>query len=403
MSSHGKRLITAANEGIALVTTAPSPFSAVIPKLQIAWDSTSLKLLMECPRKYQYTILEGWRTEESSVHLAFGGYFASAIETYKKARLTGSSKEGATIAAVRRAIEDSWLPATDEYPEGRPWGGTYDEQWRCTGTEPYRNSRGNRAKCPWSHKGVWLPAPSPGTCGECGSVCDTQRRWVADDTTKDRYSLIRLVVWYCEEQPERLEDGPHPWAFPDGTPAVELSFRMPLPFHSPWAPTWSDTIGHTATSEPYLLCGHLDSIMEFGSEKFISDNKTTKHALTAKFYAGYNPAVQMDVYDLAGSILYEGLNIKGVMIEGAQILKEGARFGIGVIYRNEEQREEFLEELGWWLKQAERYALDNYWPMNRSACYLCDFKGICSKSPNKREIYLEAGFVKKFWNPLEER
>jgi hypothetical protein len=41
-------------------TTGRKAFSPSIPGLQFAFDSVSLGLLKECPRKYQYTILEGW-------------------------------------------------------------------------------------------------------------------------------------------------------------------------------------------------------------------------------------------------------------------------------------------------------------------------------------------------------
>lgn len=373
--------------------TAPSPWSSVNPKLQRAWDATSLKALMTCARYYQYSIIEGWRFP-GNVDTDFGGFFASATETYKKVRLAGKSKQDATLAALRYTIEAT-------YTDAGPWGGRYEERWRCTGTTPYRNARGNKAKCPWSHKGVWLPSPAPGICGTCGSQTETQRQWVSDNPTKDRYTLVRLVTWYCDEQPENPEDGAFPYQFPNGQPAVELSFSFPLPFKETIRKgegEWPAIEG-----EPYLLAGHMDSIMVFGGENFISDNKTTKNALNQNYFAQYAPNVQVDTYDLAGSVLFPDLNIKGVMIEGAQVLREGARFGVGVVYKNELQRNEFLEELGWWLKQAERYAEDDYWPMNRSACYLCPFKQICSKEEPKRQMFLEANFVKRHWNPLEER
>lgn len=379
------------------MSEAPSPFSIYNPKLQVAWDSTSLSALMKCPRQYQYGILEGWRSPEAKVDLEFGGYFASATERYKKARLQGSGKTEATCVAVRYVIEATYSEDTG------PWGGRYETMWRCTGSVPYRNARGNKAKCPYSHKGAWFPAPGPDVCGHCGSSTEAERQWISNNRAKDRYSLVRLVMAYCDDQADSPETGPYPYAFPNGQPAVELSFQMPLPWSTPGG---YSTTGKVTTwgNEKYVLCGHLDSIMTYGEENFISDNKTTKNALGAVYFAQYSPNLQVDVYDLSGSVLYPDLALKGVMIEAAQTLAESPpRFAMGINYRSDALREELLGDLRYWLDQAERFASDNHWPMNRTACYMCPFKVVCSKEPEARQRYLEAVFVKAPWNPLKER
>ncbi len=390
-------------------------------------------MLMECPRKYQYGILQGWRQIEDKVDLEFGGFFASAAETYKKARLSGKSKEQATIDAVRYVVEATWIggykpgrcpcpdgcngcnmPEGSEAQTGKPWGGRYETLWRCTGSEPFRNAKGNKAKCPWSHKGVWLPWTAPSECGHCGSKTETQRQWISDNKTKDRYTLVRLVSWYCDEQAEDVSEGPYPFAFPNGQPAVELSFKMPLPWKTPAVPydesPRSDHHGGKIPDprgdeyrEPYILCGHLDSIMTFGTEKFIADNKTTKKALGTAYFASYSPSIQMDIYDLAGNVLYPSLGIRGVMVEGAQVLQEGARFGVGIQYRTDKRREELMADLKYWIGQAEKFAADDHWPMNRASCVMCQFKSVCSKDPSQRQMFLESNFVKQPWNPLQER
>lgn len=372
------------------MSEAPSPFSKHNPKLQIAWDSTSLRSLMTCPRQYQYAIIEGWRQPGEVTDLDFGGFFASSVETYKKARLSGKSKEEATLGATRYVINATYTP------EHGPWGGRYEELWQCSGTNPYRNARGNRAKCPHAHKGVWYPAPAPDICGECGSATCKNRQWIPDDKSKNRHTLIGLVVQYCDEQPESPSEGAYPYKFPNGQPAVELSFKMPLPWHTNLAESWKNP-------ETYILCGHLDSIMKFGDEIFISDNKTTRKPLSFSYFSQYSPNIQIDVYDLAGNLMYPGLGIKGVMIEGAQVLQEGSRFGIGIQYRSDALREELLTDLEYWIRQAEKFAIEDHWPMNRASCYLCPFKSICSKEPEVRQRYLEAAFVKRPWNPLQER
>lgn len=215
---------------------------------------------------------------------------------------------------------------------------------------------------------------------------------MAFDKVKNRESLVRLVAWYCFEQPENLgEQGLSPFAFPDGTPAVELSFKLPLPFNTP-------------DGQPYILAGHMDAIKTFGPiETFVTDNKTTKGFLGVTYWKQFAPNIQVDAYDLAGSLLFPDLGIKGVAIEAAQVSVGGAKFATQVFYRTEGQREETLDEIGRWIKQAEYYAKDDYWPMNKTNCKFCAFNGICSKDPAQRDRYLKADFVQKRWNPLEER
>lgn len=346
---------------------------------------------MKCPRYYFYSMIEGYRG--TNVDVEFGGYFATGTETFKKAKLEGKTNQEATIETVQRLLRATYPGTYDSEGyryDGVPWGGRYEELWRCTGTEPYRNAKGNRAKCPWSHAGKHFPAPAPEQCGSCGSPTEVQRLWISDNPAKDRITLIRAIVGWCDEQVENISDGVYPTRFPDGTPAVELSFKFPLPFKTSWG-------------EPYILAGHLDSIDAFGEENLISDQKTTKNALSPRYWAQFAPHVQVDTYDLTGSILYPDLAIKGVRIDGIQTLVGGARFGSHVFYHTEAQREELLHELGWYLKQAERYAEEDYWPMNRSACYGCPYNGACSKDPSKRKMYLDANFQKRQWNPLEER
>lgn len=368
-------------------------FSEVVPGLQVVWDATSANDLMACPRRYQLHILEGWRGAKKDT--AFGGYAAEGFEVFHKARLSGKSKAEATRDALRHVLEATWIAddhdgdGHSEHDQGHPWGGRYETLWHCTGTTKYKNSKGNAAKCPWSHKGAWFPGPHNDTCS-CGSPIEEQRRFVADDTVKNRKTLVRLVVWYCIEQPDEYADGLQAIRFPDGTPAVEKHFLLPTPWKY-------------GTGEPITLAGYFDRISRFGDEHFITDNKTTKNPLDRGYWAHYSPNTQVDTYDLVGSILYPSLSIQGVAIEAAQTLVGGAKFGIQVFHRTEPQREEFAKDLEYWLGKAEEFVRKGYWPKNPSACYTCDFKKICSLEPANRERFLAADFTKRAWNPAEER
>lgn len=365
--------------------TEPNMWAGSNPRLQLAWDSTSLSQLQFCPRSYQLSIIEGWTGE--ALDLEFGIMVHDCMDVFARARLNGDTRDEAQFKAVKHALLISGTYDGDEF---RPWAGRYEYRWRCIGTEPYKNEKGNKAKCPLSHKGKYEPGPRPSTCGVCGSPTEGGEQWVPKDPKKDRYNLVRLVAWYAEEQPERLEDGEAPYKFPDGTPAVELPVRVPLPFK-------------TKAGETFILAGYLDKISTFGDAKFIVDYKSTRKYLGADFFSNYNPSMQMDTYDLMGSIVFPELELEGVMIHGMQVLTDAVKFGYGPIYRTEGQREEHLRQIGLWLQLAEQYAEAGEWPMAKANCWMCDFKGICSKAPGVREMYLKGDFTKRHWNPLLER
>ena len=149
--------------------TQPSPFIGDT-KLQWAWDSTSLGWFKECPRKYQYHMLEGWRSRGESVHLEFGILYHTALEDYDKFRALGVDHEEALHATVKALLRATWR-------DGRAWRGSID-----------------------------LPA---------------------DDKTslKSRENLVRTVVWYIDKfrlDPARTKIAPN------GKPMVELHFQFEI-------------------------------------------------------------------------------------------------------------------------------------------------------------------------------
>lgn len=375
-------------------------FSQHNPNLQIAWDASSLKSYQFCPRHYQLNNLQGWRT--GGVDLEFGGYVASGFERYQKARLDGKSREQAILETVRWALEATYfegkvhtspLAGLEDAEWKEPdtqWGGRYETMWKCEGTTKYKNAKGNRAKCPFAHEKSWFPGDAPDICGECGSGIRVERRYITENA-KNRHNLIRTLIWYGLDQPEDIDDGLRPYVFPDGTKAVELSGRLPLPFKS-------------TTGETFLLTWNFDYIGQWGSELFVVDNKTTKKTLDAKFFGQYSPDTQFDTYSLVATLAYPGINVRGVMVDAVQIMVGGIEFGRFPYYKNEEQHEEHLGDLQDWIEDAERSATKGYWRMNKRSCWLCPFKQVCSLPPNQREGFLASNYEKQErWDPTHER
>ena len=147
-------------------TIGNQSFHPSIPNLQLGWDSTSLSVLKECPRKYQYSILEGWQPRRLSVHLTFGLHYHSALERYDHLRVSGLDHEEALHSAIAWLLEATWDKAM-----GRPW--------------------------------------------------------ISDHREKNRLTLVRTVVWYLDQF---QDDPMVTVRLASGKPAVELSFRMELGF-----------------------------------------------------------------------------------------------------------------------------------------------------------------------------
>jgi len=96
------------------------------------------------------------------------------------------------------------------------------------------------------------------------------------------------------------------------------------------------------TRWPTLHYGRpYDAIKTFGPiEAFVTDNKTTKSFLGPTTGNSSPLMSKLTIYDLAGSLLFPDLGLKGVAIEAAQTLVGGAKFATQTFYRTEGQREE---------------------------------------------------------------
>lgn len=334
------------------MTEAQSPF---LPgtKVQFAWDSTSLGLLKTCPRLYQYVMIDGWGSTEESVHLRFGQEYHQALQDYDLSRAAGIPHDDAIFDVVKALLERT----ADFKPDPDTRAGKY----------------------------------------------------------KSRNMLIRCVIWYLDEH---AEDPAKTYIKADGKPAVELSFRFELD----WGPRADQQeVGTVFDStlipgQPYLLCGHLDRVVDFNGSLFVMDHKTSLTTLGSYYFDQYSPHNQMSLYSYAGKVILSS-PIKGVIINAAQLMLDydksgdyGARFVRGFTYRTPDQLDEWLTDLHSLLAQAEAFAEADYWPMNDLSCDKfggCRFRSICSKSPQVREQFLKSDFDKltedQRWNPLKPR
>lgn len=296
--------------------------------LQLAWDSVSLGAFKMCPRYYQYTIIDGYSARSMSVHLFFGIVYHAALERYEHARASGQDFDQGVYAAVRYAMEQTWDRAS-----GKP---------------------------------MWF-----------------------DHDIKDRFTLVRSVVWYLEQ----FKDDPLATVIlATGKPAVELSFRM-------------ETTHQASDGSPFALCGHLDRLAGDEMGLWVVDKKTTTQTLGDYYFRGFSPDNQFTLYTLAAKVVY-GTPVKGVVNDAVQIAKGFSRYERRAIPRTEAQLDEWYKDLGLWFKLAEWYAQNQYYPLNDKSCGQyggCPFRSICSKPPSIRQKWLDAEFTKRVWDPLTTR
>jgi hypothetical protein len=181
--------------------------------------------------------------------------------------------------------------------------------------------------------------------------------WDTKHASKTRESLIRAFIWYIEAyitENSLRYDPAEVIVLKNGQPAIELSFRLDLDLP-------------TSYGSHYVLTGHMDKLVTFQGNLYVSDKKTTTRRLDDKYFAGFSPDNQMSLYTLAGRLIFN-TPISGVIIDAMQVTVGYSDFKRQMTYRTPEMLNEWLKTAQYWLRQSERYAEENEWPMNDKAC-----------------------------------
>lgn len=148
---------------LVIDTSENSSFSAQLPGLQLAVDSTSLGAYKTCPLLYYYSIICGWKPKHESVHLTFGLLLHRAREHYEHAKVEGQSHDDALDRALDEILRLTW-------------------------------------------------------------VKELKRGWISGDSNKNRHTLLRSIIWYLDKYGQ--DDSFRTVVLANGKPAVELSFRF---------------------------------------------------------------------------------------------------------------------------------------------------------------------------------
>ena len=324
-------------------------FSAATPGLQLVWDSTSYSLFQACPFKYYLTIIQGIVPKQRSINLAFGIAWHSALERYHRLKAEGLDHERALL----------WTIAE-----------TYYRQLRTSG-ERTLYSHGYHEES--------VPDGSP---------------------QKNARTLCRTLVAYLDQYGKA--DYFHTLILPSGKAAVELSFCIPIP-STPFS--WAGHLDRIVTTdEPLDLSQPLPSTVP---HIYNSDYKTTASSLDANYFQQFSPDVQMSGYTFATQIILP-FPTKGTYVDAIKILVTGQEFARQLIPRSTSQLEEFVKGFLSDMKEAQRYAEEQDWPMRFTSCRGpygdCQFRrSVCSKSPASRLGFLKADFEQRVWDPTLNR
>lgn len=202
------------------------------------------------------------------------------------------------------------------------------------------------------------------------------------DNAKTRENLIRTIIWYFEQ----FRDDPMETLIFDGKPAVEFSFALPV-------------------DNDIIFSGHYDRLVTFQGEPFGQDQKTTGSTISSYFFDNFSPDIQFTMYTFAGRNIFN-IPLRGIVVDAAQIAVGFSRFERHPVYRTESQLNEWYDDTMSHILNAQRATKERNFPMRQTSCGMyggCEFRKICSKSPEVRLNFLKGDYEKRVWDPLQRR
>lgn len=328
-------------------------FSKILPGLRLVQDATSLTALFTCPQKYFRQMVQGVGRGGASRHLVFGKAFHAGLEALHNARWAGQADEACLHAALRAALQSCGWRETD---------------------------------------GSW-------------------QRWISQDAQKNTYTLLRALAWYADDL-ARGEGGQletmtrelvDEYNEPVRLPATELSLTWELPFKA-------------VTGESYWLVGNLDRVVEWDDERWPMEVKTTGADLGEKYWASWNPNVQIKTYDLLTANVHPEWELSGTLLEAHQVGVGFSRWARAPLRYAAATRDQWLQQIIAKLREVERWTEATRWPTsvrpteaaafpdNYTACHGfgvgCPLRDVCRHGWLEREDLLRT-VPRQVWNPLD--
>lgn len=209
----------------------------------------------------------------------------------------------------------------------------------------------------------------------------------SDDEVKSLHGMLRAYDYYWHEAFPPQTDPVHPFILPNGEPAVEFSFAIPLP------------IMHPDSGEPLLYGGKFDMVGQFMNQLWTVDEKTTG-SMGQQWAKQWDLRSQFTGYCWAAQQF--GYRVAGVLVRGVCILANDLKSANIVDYRPPWIIERWYQQLLRDINEMIRAYREGYWDYNLSdGCNSfggCGFKVLClSRDP---EPYKKTHFVVREWKPV---
>lgn len=319
-----------------------SAFSPDIPGLQLVWDNTSMSLFKTCPRKYQLTMLDGWKSKRPALPLTFGILYHAALEHYDIAKSSGATHEEAVRVAVRVALQDS----------------------RTEDNKP----------------------------------------WETDCSKRNLLNLVRAVVWYLDHfetdpcQTLQLDNG-------QPAVELTFKFALPEPELDHWKPLGEYMLsGHL--DRVVSFCDEIYVQDRKTTAGYLTDNYFRDFDMSGQMSQYTYAANVVLKAESARGVIIDAVQLgvgfarfqRGITSRTPRQLSEWHQSTCDAL----QYLETLVQRTADYAAKGIRYD----WPMNVESCdkYAgCVFRDICSKDAAVRSNFLKSDFKKEIWNPAQSR
>jgi len=205
----------------------------------------------------------------------------------------------------------------------------------------------------------------------------------SDDKARNLEAALRAIVWRAEEY---WEDTIKIATMPDGTPALEQRFEVPI------------------NEDGVRFSGRIDKVAELNDELYLVDTKTTKASLTDYYFNQFAPNNQIYAYLWAARHILK-LPIAGFIIDAVQTGVNFCRFNRAVFKVPSAIIDEWYGDAIHKLSMAKIYADKNYYPADFTACGNyggCKYREICNETPEHRGRVIEELFDREIHEDLRK-
>lgn len=211
------------------------------------------------------------------------------------------------------------------------------------------------------------------------------------ETSKSLDRMVGALEFYFDQYP--LNTDPARIAVIAGSPAVEWSFALPLPFN------------HPVSGNPLLYTGRTDALMDFAGGLYGLDDKTTSQ-LGTSWPKQWTLRSQFTGYAWAAREL--GIPLAGTLVRGVSILKTKYDTAQAIVNQPPWKIDQWVGHrdtvihhmLHDWRNLTSGAQPEAALDETCNEYGGCMFKQVCEVPPTVRDSWLATNYEEVIWNPL---